>query len=74
VVSGSLHREGCFGGLQFVEICVECVWLTVFTFSSKEYVLATVLFSERWFGFVAVSQCSARVLVFWVGFGIGEGL
>jgi hypothetical protein len=23
--SGSLHRARCFGGLQFAQICVECV-------------------------------------------------
>jgi hypothetical protein len=46
--------------LQFVEICVEYVWLAAFTFSPKESVLTRVLFSERWFGSAAVQQCSAR--------------
>ncbi|MCI20785.1 hypothetical protein A2U01_0041948, partial [Trifolium medium] len=49
VVSGGLHRASYFDGLQFADICVECVWLTEFTFSPEEFGLARVLFRERWF-------------------------
>jgi hypothetical protein len=46
-VSGGLHRAGCYSGLQFVEICVECVWRTVFTFSPEEFGRTKVFISER---------------------------
>ncbi|MCI27939.1 hypothetical protein A2U01_0049139, partial [Trifolium medium] len=36
VVSGDLHQAGRFGGLQFAQICVECVMAVgVFFFSSE---------------------------------------
>jgi hypothetical protein len=47
-VFGGLHCADYIGGLQFVGIWAECVWLTAFTFSSEEFGLARNLISERW--------------------------
>jgi hypothetical protein len=37
VISGGLHRAGCLGVLQFAQICMEYVWLSVLSLCLGEF-------------------------------------
>jgi hypothetical protein len=73
VVFCGLHLADCFGGLQFVEICVECVWLTVFTFGLEESGLTRVLFHWGMVLLCLSSPIFHSSFSFWGGYGVGVG-
>jgi hypothetical protein len=37
VISGGLHRADCLGVLQFAQICMECVWLSMLSLCLREF-------------------------------------
>jgi hypothetical protein len=61
--SGGLHRTRCFGGLQFAQICVECVLWSAFSLRWK--CGSTMVFSVG-----GASFCSTSVSVFRASFGL----